>query len=256
LAVADANLVIQRLCSTSGADLVGEINLALEGATPGPIAAVVDLNFCNTVGSDELSIAAGGDQPGLMMSNLSPLDLAISRYAAVEAGVVAVCAQELFIAADATAAAPLPASTQPAADLQIAADGQLVIPAPMTASQALRFLNFVSVNVADAHIFIAVDGSTIDYARTSAVTATVVFDAGQGLSPTPFALTAAAPVASAQVVLPLQDAVFSVPASVSVAASFSGGGNISFSAKADFASQPTFAVTQAMIDANTPAPAA
>ena len=247
-AVADANLIIQRLCSGLGANLAGTLELQVDASSGLTTTAGLDLNFLYTAGSDELALEVA--DATLAFTNLSSFDLTVSRFSVVAGSDVTVVPQAFAVAAGTTVSAAVPAGMVDSPAPQVAADSQLLLPGRMTAAEGLRLLNFVSVNVADTHVFIAADASAVDFRQTTTVSVTVAFSPSAGVASTSLPLTSAAPVNSAKVILPLEDAVFSVPATVQVQATLASGKTVAFATAVDFATEPTFLLSQQDIDAH------
>ena len=128
-AVANANLFILRLCSQTGTDLIGSLSLKLDDGYTNPVMATIDLNFAHTAGSNEL--AADFDEAALAMnlSNVSPLDLQIQKYALIQGSTLTEGQDSFVLPAQSVRALPLPAKN---AGTSVVAVAQLALPQPMT----------------------------------------------------------------------------------------------------------------------------
>src|SRR5262249_17864535 len=82
-AVANANLLIMRLCADPGTALVGSLSLQLDDGYSDAVLAPIALNFAYTAGTDEVAVAIDESSRQITLTNQSPFDLRISRYAFV-----------------------------------------------------------------------------------------------------------------------------------------------------------------------------
>jgi hypothetical protein len=247
-AVADANLVIQRLYSDRGADLVGTLNLSIDPGMSGLISAALDLNFFNTVGTDDLVATIDSATSAIQVTNQSPLDVTIKACAILQNGVLTTLPAPVDIGAGATSTMAWPADLAPPSAPLFLADAQLKLSADVPAS---KLVSFVTIDVTSTQLFMAIDASQVDFTTVGSLSVVVVFPSVDQSQPTQFTLTNAAPVASAQINLPLQDAVFSLPASIAVTVSpiDPTAASFTFDLQNDFNSEPTLTLHQSDIDA-------
>jgi hypothetical protein len=253
-AVADANLLIQRLCSTSGADLFGTLNLSVDPSQTAPITAAVDLNFFHTVGTDDLSVSIDPTNAIISVTNQSLLDATIEDCAVLQNGALAPLQGQTDVAGGATVELALPAGTSVGPSSQFFADAELKLPSPVPPATVMKILNFVTVNVTTTELFVAIDASAVDFTNITSLTAVVVFPAANASAPTQFTVTKVAPVASGQVTLPLEVAISSLRAAIEVTVlpTDPNAKSWSFTLQNDFNSEPTVSIHQSDIDTNKP----
>ncbi len=247
-AVANANLFIMQLCSNVGAGLVGSLSLKLDDAYAAPVLAPVVLNFASTTGSDEFDVQLDATGGQIVVTNESPLDLQVSRYALATPAVIQVCAGPVVVAAAAGWSLPLPADH---AGLSLATDAQLVLPAPLTKVATAKFLNFRQVDVQETQYVVAVDGSGVDFGKTKSVTATITFPGMPDLVPRVLTITANLRADSLHIVIPLENAVFTLPGEVQLAVTFTDPARppLAFTVENDFTARPVLLLSQDDIDA-------
>jgi hypothetical protein len=254
--VADANLVIQRLCSGTGADLIGTLNLSIDPAMGDPIATSLDLSLLRTAGTDDL-VSSVDPTTGIAVINQSPIDITIGGCSILQGGALTSLATPIDVASGATVSLPWPATLTPDATAQILVDAELKLTLPLPTSEVTKLINFVTVDVAATQIFVAIDATLVDFSQISTLDVVIVFQSAHDSPAAPFKLSSAVPIASASLSIPLVDAVYSLPSAVEVTVSFVDPATPSYSfvLQNDFMSEPTLTIHQQDIDANKPSPA-
>ena len=87
-AVTNANLFIMRLCSNAGADLVGSLSVKLDDGYPDPVLSTIDLNFAHSASTDEIVVELEEGSAEIKLTNQSPFDLQLSRYALIRGSTI------------------------------------------------------------------------------------------------------------------------------------------------------------------------
>lgn len=250
-AVANANLLIAQLCSTNGTTLVGSLSLKLDDAYTEPVLAPLVLNFKYTAGADELVPSIDEAAAQIKLTNEMPLGLQLSRYALVSPSAIAVVPGAIALAGGATATIPLPAEH---ANLAIAADGQLMLPTPMVKADVARFLDFQTADVQETQYVVAIDASGVNFASVLSVSASMTFASLPGVAPQTLALSKNLLSDSRHIVIPLENAVFTLPGTVQLTIAFVDASRapLQFSVQHDFTEAPVLLLLQNDIDKNTP----
>lgn len=247
--VANANLFIMQLCSNIGAGLIGSLNLKLDDGYSMPVPSTLVLNFAHTTGSDELDLQLDEASAQIKLSNQSPLDLQVSRYAFISASAITVAAEPLHLPAGAAVSISLPAEH---ADLSLAEDAQLILPAPMMKADVAKFLNFQTADVQETQYVIAIDAGSVNFNKYDSIVASITFATLPAVVPQVLTLTKHIHADSTHIVIPLENAVFSLPGEVDLTIKFSDGttADLKFTLQNDFTAQPVLVLLQSDIDQN------
>lgn len=251
-AVAYANMVIAQLNpgNNSGQGLVGKLNLQLDDAYVQPVPAPFVLNFAHTAGSaDEFAIRIDDGAGQLVLTNVSTLDLQLSRYAFLVDGALSVtpCAARLAAGASLTLALP-----PERVNLQFIAEAQLALPASLAKADMAKLLSIKAVDVQQTQYVVAISAGGVDFSVIDSIRATVVFDGLPGVAPPALTLTADVRAASASLVVPIENAVFALPGTVQLAIKYADRSRADAKATLshDFTDQPVLVLVQSDIDAN------
>lgn len=246
-AVANANLFIMRLCSGTGAELVGSLSLKLDDGYADPVLSPIVLNFSHTSGTDEVKVEIDEVSAQINLTNRSPLDLQFSRYALVKGSTLTEFPDTLTLPANSSSFVPLPVDHS---GLKFAADSQLVVPTRMTKSDIAKFLQFQTMDVQETQYVVAVDSSGVDFKRIDSIVASVTFGTLPSVVPRPLNLNKNLRADSTHIVIPLENAVFSLPGTVNLAVRFVDPGisNLSFTIENDFTSEPVLILLQSDIE--------
>lgn len=236
-AVAVANQFIQQLLQTTTGFLLGKIRLRLDDAYPAPVEAPFILNFEFTSGSDELAldVTAGG----IGLTNQSPLDLQVRRYALVSPRDVHVVPDAQSLSAkQRVALSPSPV----AADTDVLVDCTLALNLPLTKTEAARYLAFTVTDVQNVQYQIAVSAAGVNFARQriASIDVGVTLDDLPEITVPSFSLVALNQAGNEQIFLPIQNAIGSLNATVGLTA-HSMDANVSplaFTLTNDFFAQP------------------
>jgi hypothetical protein len=251
-AVANANAFIMRLSSGTGADLIGSLSLKLDDGYPDPVRSTIDLNFARTAGTDhEIDVQLIEGSSEIKVTNQLPLDLQLSRYALMRDSAITEVPGVLVLPANGSLTLPLPGDH---ANLTLAADAQLIIPQPMAKSDIVKFLDIRTADVQETQYVVAVNGSGIDFTKVDSVEATITFSNLPNIAPRPLRLNKNLHADSTHIVIPLENAVFSLPGTVNLAVHFvdPGIGDLDFTLENDFAAEPVLIILQSDIDKNLP----
>jgi hypothetical protein len=255
-AVANANLFISRLCVETGADLIGSLSLKLDDGYTEPVLATIDLNFAHTALTDVIAVEINDATRQIKLTNESPLDLQLTGYALLvpvpsdptgHNSVITEVPGALVLAAKDSLTIPLPPDHT---GLTVAADAQLVIPEPMTKSNTMKFLNFQTADVQETQYVVAVSGSGVDFNRVDSILANITFSNLPKVAPRPMSLNKNLHADSTHIVIPVEDAVFSLPGTVKLTVHFVDPGvmDLEFTIDNDFTSDPVLVLLQSAID--------
>jgi hypothetical protein len=126
----------------------------------------------------------------------------------------------------------------------------MVIPNPMTKSDVARFLHFQTADVQETQYVVAVNGAGIDFKKVDSLAISISFSNLPNVAPRPFKLNKNFHADSAHIVIPLENAVFSLPGTVNLAVHFVDPGvrDLNFTMENDFTSAPVLIVLQSDID--------
>jgi hypothetical protein len=250
-AVANANLFILRLTAQTGTDLIGSLSLKLDDGFSDPVLATVDLNFGHTAGSDELTSDLDPAVPAFNLSNLSPLDLSLQEYALVQGTDVTVSSGGFVLPARSGKALPAPADN---AGMALVVVAQLALPTPMTMASVANYLNFQTVDVQQTRYMIAVDATGVAWTTVASVTAIITFPTLTSIAPMSFALGSVLQSGSQSVLVPLVNAMSTLPGSLDFLVTFTDTAKaaVEFTLTNDFVSQPVVTLLQTQIAAHLP----
>ena len=251
-AVANANAFIMRLSSGTGADLIGSLSLKLDDGYPDPVRSAIDLNFARTAGTDhEIDVQLIEESSEIKATNQLPLDLQLSRYALIKDSAITEVPGVLALPANGSLTIPLPGDH---ANLTLAVDAQLLIPQPMAKSDIVKFLDIRTADVQETQYVVAVNGAGIDFNKVDSVKVTITFSNLPNIAPRPLTLDKNLHADSTHIVIPLENAVFSLPGTVNLAVHFvdSGISDLDFTLENDFAAEPVLVILQSDIDKNLP----
>jgi hypothetical protein len=251
-AVANANAFIMRLSSGTGADLIGSLSIKLDDGYPQPVLSTIDLNFAHTAGSDhEIDVQIVEESSQIKVTNQLPLDLQLSRYALMKGAAITEVPGDLVLPANGSLTIPLPSDH---ADLTLAVDAQLLIPQPMAKSDIMKFLDIRTADVQETQYVVAVNGSGIDFNKVDSIVVGITFSNLPDVMPRTLKLSKNLRADSTHIVIPLENAVFSLPGTVNVAVHFvdPGMNDLNFTVENDFTSEPVLILLQSDIDKNLP----
>lgn len=262
LAVANANLFITRLCAQSGTDLAGALYLMLDEGYPHPVQANIDLNFAHTAdlnfvrspGTDELLPQIDESDGTIKVTNQSPLDLWLQNYALIQGISVSEIAGPALIPAGASVSFPLPPDS---AGSTFAYEGQLALPPTMNAAAVTKFLAIQSTDVQSTQYVVALLAN-VDWTKVASLGCTVTFPTLPAIEPWQTTLTANLQTDSTHIQIPIDNAVFALPALVVVKVNAVDPAATPFTLtlQNDFHAAPTMTVLQSdLVSAPSPAPA-
>jgi len=219
LAVANANLFIKQLVASVEPYLTGRIGLKLDDFYKESVDADVVLNFAVTGGSDEIAYRVDATSGSIDLTNTSPLDLSLSRYAIVD-GVkidVQTFAQPLLAGKGLT----LPTAATGASP-SILVERTLQLESPMTKTATARYLQFQVQDVQAVQYQMAVFAADVDFSgrNITQIDVAITLDDLPSVSVPSFSLTALNRQGSQQVAIPIMNALSSLKATVSFTAHF------------------------------------
>ena len=251
-AVAYANMLIAQLCpnQNNGAGLVGALDLQLDDAYVQPVPSPFVLNFARTAGgADEFTIRIDEGAGQLVLTNVSTLDLQLSRYAFIVNGTLSITPCTAQLAAGAALMLALPAEH---AGLQFVVEAQLALADPLTKADVARLLSIKTVDVQQTQYVIAISAGGVDFSAVDSIRAVVTFDGLPGVSPPALTLTKDVHANSASVVVPIENAVFALPGTVQLTIKYADSSRADAKAvlQHDFTDQPVLVLDQSDIDKN------
>jgi hypothetical protein len=265
-AVANANLFISRLCLGTGTDLIGSLSLKLDDGYPDPVLSTIDLNFAHTAHSDVIVVEIEDTSAQIKLTNESSLDIRLAGYAlilpvpnastdgkGVQSFAITEVPDSVALPAKGSLSVPLPPDHT---GLTLAADAQLAVPAPMTKADIGRFLNFQTADVQETQYVVAVNGAGVDFNKVDSIQASITFSTLPNVAPRPLSLNKNVHADSTHIVIPLENAVFSLPGTVSLAVHFADPGtkDLVFTVENDFTGEPVLILLQSAIDQAMPKP--
>lgn len=251
-AVANANLFILRLCSQTGTDLLGSLSLKLDDGYPDSVLATIDLNFSHTVGTDELHPEFDEAAGSIKVTNQSPLDLQIEDYALVQGATLTEFPGPINIPAGGATSLSLPADHT---NLQFVPVAQLALPTPMSLQSVTKYLNFQTVDVQETQYLVAIDASGVNYTKVASIAVEITFSTLPTLNPPQFNFNSSVRADSTHIVVPLENAMFSLPGSANMTVQFvdPSVSQLVFTIQNDFTLEPVLTLLQTDIDKHLPA---
>lgn len=247
--VTDANLFIMRLCSSTGADLVGSLSLKLDDGYPDLVQSTIDLNFAHTAGTDEIDVEFDEATALIKLTNKSSLDMQISGYALIMGPAITEVRGPLLLPAGGSLTAPLPADHT---GLTVAVDAQLVIPHPMPRSAVTQFLLMRTLDVELTQYLIEVEGGSVDFDKVDSVEVKIDF-AEKVSAPQSLTLSKNVHSESMHITIPLANALSSLKGTATVTVHFVQPGPVElvYQVAHDFVSDDLMlALSQSDIDSN------
>ena len=251
-AVANANLFILRLTAQTDTDLIGALSLKLDDGFTDPVLATVDLNFAHTTGSNELTADLDPTSPAFNLSNLSPLDLVIQEYALAQLATVTNISEAFVLPAQSGKSLPTPVDN---AGMTLITAAQLALPTPMSMAAVANYLNFQTVDVQQTRYMVAIDASGVAWKTIASISVTAIFPTLPSIAPMTFALAPMLQSASQSVLIPLVNAMSTLPGSLDFVVSFADTTkvNVEFTLENDFVKQPVMTLLQSTIATQLPA---
>jgi hypothetical protein len=219
-AVAYANMLIAQLCPThsGGATLGGNLSLKLDDAYTQPVTSPFVLNFAHTAGATDAFAVRIDDAAGqLVLTNVSPLDVQLSRYAFLTNGNMTVTASSARVAAGDSLTLALPAEH---AQMDFMVEAQLALPDTLTKNDIAQLLTIKTVDVQQTQYVIAISAGGLDFNVLDSVRANITFANLPGVAPPALTLTRDVRANSTSIVVPIENAMFTLPGTVQLTASY------------------------------------
>ncbi|HCI79624.1 MAG TPA: hypothetical protein DHW02_08035 [Ktedonobacter sp.] len=163
-AVANANLFIKQLAATVEPYLAGQFGIKLDDYYTPAVEANSVLNFSMTGGTDELSFTNDEATQTIVLTNRSPLDLLLTRYAFYTPNDLPITPSPLqqTIVNQKTASLPLPTNhTDP--NFLVLVDDTLALESPFTKQSLGRYLAFQAQDVQSVQYDLGINASNIDF---------------------------------------------------------------------------------------------
>jgi hypothetical protein len=212
-AVASANLLIRQLCTEIQPFLFGTISLKLDDYYPHPVEANFVLNFHETCGSDELSFTVDEGARIITLLSHSPFDLVVTRCGLCSASGISIVPVNQTIPAGGSISLPFPAGHS---QLSVLADRELVAPGAISKQDIGKFMLFQTQDVQNTQYALGINASDVDFQGRGIDTLSVkiMLDALSDIDIPVFALVNLRKVNSVNVLIPLQNAISSLGATV------------------------------------------
>ena len=216
-AVANANLFIKQLCATVEPYLSGQFGIKLDDYYTPAVEANSVLNFSMTGGTDELSFTNDDATQTIVLTNRSPLDLLLSRYAFYTPNNLPITLLQQSLASQKTTSLPLPANhTDP--NFLVLIDDTLALESPFTKQSLGRYLAFQAQDVQSVQYDLGINASNIDFKARSInqIVAQIRFSDPSTSTIAVPALTLSADllVNSVHIVVPIEYAISSLMATI------------------------------------------
>jgi hypothetical protein len=247
--VANANLFIMQVCSSDPSELIGSLSIKLDDGYQDPVFATIDLNFAHTVGTDELVAQIEEGSSDIRLINKSNFDLQLSRYALIKGSELTEVPSAPLLPKNSSITVLLPVDH---AELQFASDSQLVVPNPMKKSDIQGFFSFHTADVQETQYVIAVSGSGVNFNKVDSLNINVTFSTLPSVAPRSLKLNKNLHADSTHIMIPLENAVFSLPGTVNITVHFVDAGinDLNFTVDHDFTAEPVLIILQNDIDKN------
>jgi hypothetical protein len=247
-AVANANLFIKALTAQVEPFLGGQTMLKLDDFYEQPVAADLVLNFSLTSGSDDIGFTVDPSGNSIILTNRSPLDLQLSRYAIAAGGALSVNALQQEIPAKQTASIAVAATSGP---LSVLVERTLALESPLTKAATARYLGFDVVDVADVAYQLGVVASGVDFAARgiASIDVSIVVTSLPALTVPNFTLTNLNRAGNEQITIPVMSAISTLPATLafSVAPLDGRTSPVHFTLTTDFIDDPIFILSDVQI---------
>jgi hypothetical protein len=212
-AVASANLLIRQLCTDAQPFLFGTMSLKLDDYYSQPVEANFVLNFHETCASDELTFTVDEGAQTIILLNHSPFDLVVTRCGLCNASGISIVPVNQAIPAGGSISLPLPADH---IQLNVLADRELVAPGVISKQDIGKFMLFQTQDVQNTQYALGINASDVDFQGRGIGTLTVniTLDALSDIRVPEFTLVNLRKVNSVNVLIPLQNAISSLLATV------------------------------------------
>jgi hypothetical protein len=161
-AVATANLFIKQLTAQVEPYLTGRIGIKLDDAYEHPVDAGVVLNFSVTSGSNEIAFTVGAGGTSVVLTNTSPLDLNLTRYALIVNNQVSVSPFPEKLPAKQTVSLPATGASESA---QLLVDRALALESPLTKAATTRYLTLVVQDVQNVQYELGIVAPAVDFKK-------------------------------------------------------------------------------------------
>jgi hypothetical protein len=187
----------------------------------------------------------------IKVTNQSPLDLQIEDYALVQGANLTEFPGPVNISAGGATSLPLPADHT---NLQFVPVAQLALPTPMSLQAVTKYLNFQTVDVQETQYLVAIDASGVDYAKVASIAVEITFSTLPALNPPHFNFNSNVRADSTHIVVPLENAMFSLPGSANMTVQFvdPSVSPVVFTIQNDFTLEPVLTLLQTDIDKHLP----
>src|SRR5262249_15288360 len=121
---------------------------------------------------------------------------------------------------------------------------------PMAKSDVAKFLDIRTADVQETQYVVAVNGSGIDYNKVDSVGVNITFTNLPNVASRALQLSKNVHADSTHIVIPLENAVFSLPGTVNIAVHFvdPATSDLAFTEENDFAAEPVLIILQSDID--------
>ena len=239
-AIANANMFIGQLKTTTGPFLAGSVGVQLDDAFPTPVAVPVLLTFANTQPLDAGGISLKVDLQGrAVLQNESSFDMLVARVGMVTQDSVAIASFGQKISASQSAILDLPSGITGSSVL---VDCEIALPNPFTTAELFNLLQFRTVDVQNTQFLFAVDATAVNFAGHSIdrIEVKITLVASPGVEIAALLVRRERRFDSTRVLLPINRVLVELKATVLVSVSFTDGARppVSLTIDSDFGQNP------------------
>jgi len=210
-AVAEANLIIARLCQDQDPYLLATISLKLDDNFADPVETNVILNFHKTSGSDELIYSINENLKTISFKNNSPFDIMVDRYAVSDGNSLTITSPATEIRAGESVSSTFEAGPD---NITVIAESEIVDGGPVPKQDIEKYLLFQVENVAETKYVFGINAASVDFDTLGIDSIDVQITVAElpNLSIPQFSLVKLRSINSSSALVPIQNAISSLNA--------------------------------------------
>lgn len=214
-AIASANMLLGQLCQDHDPYLLATLSLKLDDNFPDPVETNALLNFHKSTGTDDLAFSVDNNLKTITFLNNSPFDLVISRYAIVDGSNINVFPVNLVIESSQSTSVPFSSSS---ASINIMADSEIDAPGIISKNDISKYMTFQTQDVQSTKFNFGINAASVDFDTPgiSQIDVLITIAGLPGLSIPQFSLVKLHAVDSSFALIPIQNAITSLLANVSL----------------------------------------
>jgi hypothetical protein len=251
-AVANANMFIAQLRSTSEPFLTGTVSIVLDDVYQGSVTSALMLNFKNTQASGNAGLSFSVEEANkqVVLQNDSAFSLQVDRVA--------------FLTSDGTAVLPVAQVVPPAGsvsvesqamrpDVQLLSDCEVAVGQTISRSELFKLLQFRTIDVQNTQFMFSINATDVNFAGRGIndIGVRVTLADAPAVSIPPMQVLQDRRFDSTRVVLPLLTAIGELKATVALVVTFTNASSPpkSFAVEHDFSQYPIFSLRDADVPA-------